>query len=88
MSRCSVTSDQNPVPVRAWDWLSSEYGFLESFKEKARVSLLKLRMSYFSIIAHYFLCFVQVIYRVQAMESRNDPLPVSMTGIRGKGPKR
>lgn len=30
----------------------------------------------------------KVIYRVQAMESRNDPLPVSMTGIRGKGPKR
>lgn len=30
----------------------------------------------------------RVIYRVQAMESRNDPLPVSMTGIRGKGPKR
>ncbi|XP_078356218.1 integrator complex subunit 13-like, partial [Oculina patagonica] len=30
----------------------------------------------------------RVIYRVQAMESRSDPLPVSMTGIRGKGPKR
>jgi len=30
----------------------------------------------------------RVIYRVQAMESRNDPLPVSMTGVRGKGPKR
>lgn len=28
------------------------------------------------------------IYRLQAMESRSDPLPVSMTGIRGKGPKR
>lgn len=30
----------------------------------------------------------RVIYKVQAMESRYDPLPVSMTGIRGKGPKR
>lgn len=29
-----------------------------------------------------------VIYRLQAMESRNDPLPISMAGIRGKGPKR
>ncbi|KAK2549613.1 Integrator complex subunit 13 [Acropora cervicornis] len=31
---------------------------------------------------------MQVIYRLQAMESRNDPLPISMAGIRGKGPKR
>ena len=32
--------------------------------------------------------FIQVIYRVQGMESRSDPLPGSMTGMRGKGPKR
>lgn len=38
--------------------------------------------------SYVFYLFKQVIYRVQAMESRNDPLPVSMTGIRGKGPKR
>ena len=30
----------------------------------------------------------KAIYRVLGMESRNDPLPVQATGIRGKGNKR
>ncbi|EDO37858.1 predicted protein, partial [Nematostella vectensis] len=29
-----------------------------------------------------------VIYKLQAMESRNDVLPITMMGVRGKGPKR